>query len=204
MIETKAAFETICKQFQAQMADLDFAEAALRTGAGTSQDSLIVPFFDMPYRASARGTFDPSGIKATPAVGVALYTYIFRCPKQLPPEGEWFTFREFKDSGPLAGHFTANTNRLIASRFSGKRNELEKACRALGAECEAGASGYDLTMTFKAFPRVPLSLRFNDQDENLPAQSVMLFKKSVEACLDLQAMIILGTFLAGNLVRFEN
>jgi len=203
MIETKATFETTCEEFRSKMIDLDLTEVSQRIGARLSNGSLIVPFFEQPYRVSLAGVFDPSGKAASPAVSVALYTYLFRCPEQLPPENDWLTFREFKDSGPLAGFFTANTNRLIASRFSEKLTGLEKACRSLGAKCEAGDTAYDLTMTFNAFPRVPLSLRFNDRDEDLPAQSVMLFQESAEACLDLQAMIILGTFLTGNLIRFD-
>ncbi len=174
---------------------------ASRVGARLSEGSLIIPFFNQSYRVSAKGVLDPDGKAAGPAIAVAVYTYCFKCPENLPPKSDWLTFREFEAAGPLAGFFTANTNRLIANRFSGKLGELDAACRALGADPERENSAYDLAMTFNALPKVPLSLRFNDQDDDLPAQSVLLFQKSAEACLDLQAMIILGTFLTGNLIQ---
>ena len=202
-MESRSEFETACKQFQSQMMKMDIAEGAQRIGARLSDDSLIVPLFGQPYRMSARDVRDQSGNKANPAVAVTLYTYLFRCPNQLQPNSDWLTFRDFKDSGPLAGYFTANTNRLIASHFSGKLSSLDKACRSLGAKSIKDDSAYDLVMTFDALPKVPLSLRFNDRDEDLPAQSVMLFQKSAEVCFDLRTMIILGTYLTGNLIKLD-
>ena len=83
------------------------------------------------------------------------------------------------------------------------RSEFETACRSLGAKSVKDDSAYDLVMTFDALPKVPLSLRFNDREEDLPAQSVMLFQKSAEVCLDLRAMVILGTYLTGNLIKLD-
>jgi hypothetical protein len=203
MIETKEAFESTCRKYQSQIAALDLAQMAARVGARLSEASLIVPFFEQPCWVSSRGVFDSAGKTAGPAVAVAVYTYCFKCPEFLPVESDWLTFREFENASPLAGFFTANTNRLIATRFSGKLSELDAACRAMGASTEPENSAYDLAVTFNALPKVPLSLRFNDRDDDLPAQSVLLFKNSAEASLDLQAMIILGTFLAGNLIQFN-
>ena len=204
MTETRKDFKTACKQFQSRMIGLDLVDAANRIGARLSNDTLIVPFFGQPYRVSPTGVVDPGGKAATPAVAVALYTYLFKCPDHLPPDTAWLTFREFKNSGPLAGFFTANTNRLIATRYSGKLGELDAACRVMGASTEPENSAYDLALTFNALPKVPLSLRFNDRDDDLPAQSVVLFKKSAEDCLDLQSMIILGTYLAGRLIKSKH
>lgn len=202
MNNKKAAFETTYLQLQAQMTDRDLASMAERLGAQISGNELIVPFFDQPYRVSPKGVTDHAGNRANLAVSVVICRYVLNCPAELPATGDWMTFRDFKDAGPLAGHFTTNTNRLIATSFSGKLKELKAAGRALGGRYEMDDPAYDLIMAFNALPEVPLSLRFNDQDEDFPAQCALLFRKSAETYLDLEGLTIVGTFLAGNLIQF--
>lgn len=201
MNNKKAVFETTYRQLLSQMADLDLAARAERLGAKISGNKLIIPFFEQPYQVSRKGVTDRSEHRVNLAVSVVICRYVLNCPAELPADGDWMTFRDFKDAGPLAGHFTTNTNRLIATSFSGKLKQLEAAGRALGGWYEADDPAYDLIMAFNAFPEVPLSLRFNDQDEDLPAQCTLLFKRSAETYLDLEGLTIVGTFLAGNLIQ---
>ena len=62
-----------------------------------------------------------------------------------------------------------------------------------------GAS-YDLSMHLPVLPKIPVLVRFNDRDEEFPAQSVLLFQKSTEVYLDMECVAILGTYLAEALV----
>ena len=57
-------------------------------------------------------------------------------------------------------------------------------------------AGVDLA----ALPRVSVRIRFNDRDEDFPAQCSLLFRKSAETYLTLKSMAVVGTWLAGNLV----
>lgn len=50
-----------------------------------------------------------------------------------------------------------------------------------------------------SLPRIPVLLRFNDRDEDFPAQCAVLFPRSAETFLDLECMAIGATLLAGML-----
>ena len=135
------------------------------------------------------------------SVLVVLCKYILVCPRVVMPDGRWVTYREFRDAGPLTGYFATNTNKTIESTFSGKPDRLGSACRRLGARTHEDGAAYDLSMTFRALPRIPVLLRFNDGDEEFPAQCAILFRQSAEKYLDMESLAIVGTFLAGNLIK---
>jgi len=99
------------------------------------------------------------------------------------------------------GYFTTNTNKIVETSFSGRLNLLEKACRKLGARPLEDGAAYDLSLMFKALPRIPVLLRFHDGDEEFPAQCSILFRQSAEQYLDMESLAIAGTFLAGNLIQ---
>jgi hypothetical protein len=61
----------------------------------------------------------------------------------------------------------------------------------------------DLFMRFQALPGVPQYLSFNDQDDDFPADSHLLFQRSAENYLNLKSLFVLGTFLVGSLIKFH-
>jgi len=202
MQEKERLFEQSYRKYLTELAHLDLALRSESLGAQVSGNALQITFFGQAYRVSAGGIVDSAGKPPTAAVCVVLCRYILHCPAELPTDQDWVTFRDFKAAGPLVGHFTVNTNRLIATTFSGRCRALEKACEALGGQTVADDAGYDLSMKIDALPAIPIFLRFNDKDEELPAQSTILFRRSAEHYLDLDCLAILGTYLAGNLVKF--
>lgn len=103
-------------------------------------------------------------------MSVVLCRYVLQCPKTPPAQGDWVTYREFKDAGPLTGYFTANTNKIIETTFAGDLAALTAACRRAGGRFVEAAS-FDVAVIFDLLPRVPVYFRFNDRDEEFPAQS---------------------------------
>lgn len=202
MPEEKRLFEKSYRKYLTELAHLDLTLRSETLGAQISCNALQITFFGQPYRVSTNGIVDSAGNPPTAAVSVVLCRYILRCPAELPADQGWVTFRDFNAAGPLVGYFTVNTNRLIATTFSGRCRTLAKACEALGGQPAGDDAGYDLSMKNDALPAVPIFLRFNDKDDELPAQSTILFRRSAEHYLDLDSLVILGTYLAGNLVKY--
>jgi len=199
-----AVFEETYKSYLKQLSEIDYLAKADILGADTSGQDLSIDFYGQTYRVSENGITDPQGDKANFAVCVVLCKYILVCPREVVPDGAWATYREFRDAGPLTGYFTANTNKTIETAFSGQLNRLERACRRLGAAPVEDGAVYDLSMAFNALPRIPVLLRFNDGDDEFPAQCSILFRQSAEQYLDMESLAILGTFLAGNLIQNLN
>jgi hypothetical protein len=61
---------------------------------------------------------------------------------------------------------------------------------------------YDLSMQFKALPRISLLMLFNDDDGEFPAQCTVLFQKHAELYLDPESLAMSGAFLARSLKRY--
>ena len=78
---------------------------------------------------------------------------------------------------------------------------LAASAEKLGATAVVDGAAYDLSLMFKALPRIPVMLRFNDGDSEFPAQCSILFRESAEHYLDMESLAIAGTFLAGNLIK---
>ncbi len=200
-VKKAVVFEETYRDYLKQLSGMDYLARADILGAEISGSELIIDFYKDAYRVSADGITDSSGKRANFAVSVLLCKYILVCPREVPQDGTWVTYREFRDAGPLIGYFNANTNKTIKSSFSGRPDLLEKACRKLGAAPHEDGASYDLSLIFHALPRIPVLLRFNDRDDEFPAHCSILFRQSAEHYLDMESLAIAGTFLAGNLIR---
>lgn len=199
-----AVFETTTIRYLEQLAAIDYMTRADRLGAEISGRELMIPLYGRPYALSPKGVRALDDRPVNFAIQVVLCCYVLQCPEHVPPPGDWVTYREFRNAGPLVGYFTANTQKIIETSFAGRIAALEKACRRLGGRSFQDEAAYDLSVTFDFLPRIPVRLRFNDRDSEFPAQCAVLFPRSAEAFLDMECMAIGGTLLAGTLTQALN
>ncbi len=195
-----SVFEETYHYYLKQIGRLDLIARAEPLGALFESGMLSIKLFNSTYKVGENGVFDQKGQKPNFAISVVLARYILQCPSSVDNEGQWVTYREFKDASPLVGYFTANTNKIIEDTFACNLAGLEKSCHKLGGTtCDMGIN-FDLSIKFRALPRIPVILTFNDRDESFPAQATVLFRQSAEYYLDMECLCILGTLLAGKLV----
>ena len=204
MTDPADPFDLTYKNLLIELADLNLPERAQGLELAMISDSISVPFFGLDHLVSARGVIDQNGETPTPAVGTVLLNYVLRNTGIPPKDTEKISFRDFKGAGPLVVSFANNTNHLIASSFAGRLDALEAACRDSGGEPDTDLTSSDLFMRFEALPGVRQYLSFNDQDDVFPAQSHMLFQRTAENYLNLKSLFILGTCLAGRLIKYHN
>ncbi len=195
-----AVFETTYRHYLDRIAGIDYLERADRLGAEVVDGALEIKLFGRAYRISREGVSGPDDKPVSFGVRVVLCCYILQCPESVPPSGDWMTYREFRDAGPLVGYFQANTHKIIETAFAGNSDGLIRACQRLGGKPFDDGGAYDASLTFPFLPRIPVLLRFNDRDEEFPAQCAVMFPRSAEAFLDMECMAIGGTLLAGTLV----
>jgi hypothetical protein len=186
-----------------ELAELSLPERAQALELAIVADSIVIPFFGSDHLISPQGVIDHNGEAPTPAVGKVLLNYVLQNTGVPPMDSEKISFRDFKGAGPLVVSFANNTNHLIASTFAGRLEALEAACRGLGGQPATDGGSSDLFMRFAALPGVPQFLSFNDRDDDFPAQSYLLFQRSAESYLNLKSLFVLGTFLAGSLIKFH-
>lgn len=192
-------FEVTYHKYLEQITDIDLSSKAGILGARVIDEALEIPFYGESHRVSTAGVFNAAGQRATFAVSVLLCCYILQCPETEPEPGEWVTYREFKDAGPLTSYFTTNTNKIIETTFAGQIDMLKFACQKMGG-ITLEAPAFDVAFMFKMLPRIPVFFRFNDRDDMFPAQTSILFRQSAEQHIDMECLAIGGTYLTGLLI----
>ena len=158
-------------------------------------------FFNRQFLFDGVDFFDTAGADLTTAVKVVLCTYILMSPeKESKSDAKLVTFREFSDAGPLFSRFTENTAKIIQTSFSNRVETLSHRCLKLGGTILANQS-YDISVRFRALPKIPIILNFNDADELMPANAVFLYHDTAVTYLDLQCLTITCTYLTGHLIQ---
>jgi hypothetical protein len=196
-----AVFEITYRNYLQQLAAIDMVSRAAVLGAEVQPEGLIIPFYGTPHLVSTEGVIEPTGNRANFAVSVVLCKYVLMCPRSIPAAGDWVTYREFKNAGPLVGYFTTNTNKIIETTFSGNVAALTAACQPLNGRVIDDEPAFDISVVFDPLPRIQARLNYNDRDDEFPSQCSVLFKQSAEQFLDMESLAIAGTFLAGSLIK---
>jgi len=201
MAEKSPVFEKIYKDYLDQVSRIDYKSKAEKLGGRIDGDDVIIPFFGRPYRLSEEGIVDPSGKQPIHSVSVVLCKYLLLCPDRYPDGDDWVSYKDFKDAAPFVGGFVNNTEKTIARNFSGKLDELTKACQKLAGRLPDVDLSYSLSMIFDPLPRIPILLLFNDEDSEFPAQCSVLYERRAENYLDMECLAILGWLLSDYLSR---
>ena len=195
-------FEETYQNYLQALSEINFQERAERLGGKFSDGGIFLTFFNKNYFID-RAITDTHGTDLKPsfAVKVVLCKYILMCPPVSPvSSAEYVTFREFKDSAPLHSYFANNTNKILEQSFSGNLEKLRASCRVAGGN-EISNAGYDVSFTFKALPRIPIILNFNDSDDMFAAKTSVLFQADAENYLDMECLAITATYLIGLLIQ---
>lgn len=203
MGESSDVFEKNYQEYCAQMAKIDFGSIINELGVVLDNDRMFIPFFNNRYFVSNKGIVNESGKRPDYMTCVILAKYILLCPDQSYFDKEWVSFKDFKKISHFTNvnYFSSDTERAIQRHFSGKLNDLKKACGELDGSQHEMEISYDLSIQFNALPRISLLLLFNDGDEEFPAKCTVLFPKHAEYYLDPESLAMTSACLAKSLRR---
>ena len=191
-MEKEHIYDQTYQDYLSRIAELDFPFIADKLGIKIDGHQVVIPFFDKPYRLSAKGITDSSNRQPHLSVSVILCKYLLMCPLIEPLGGNWMSFKDFKDAAHLIQAFYNTVTQPIAETFSSRLAELETAGKKIGGYLPADQYSYDLAMQFDALPTLPVLLLFNDKDEEFPAQCSLLFEKRAEKFLDMECLAMVG------------
>ncbi|MFA5904666.1 MAG: DUF3786 domain-containing protein [Desulfobacula sp.] len=199
-MENSKFFDEAYKICLREIKQVDLKEKSEILGSWKKNGFFIFPFFNRELAYDGDDFTDQSGEEVLPAIKLLLAKYIITCPEKISPgSARLLTFREFPGSGPLFSRFVDNTSKIMETTFSGCLAELEKRCRELNG-CIVETEGYDLSVRFKALPRIPIILNFNDKEDGMPARAGFLFYDNASSYPDLQTLSIISTYLTGRLI----
>lgn len=188
-------FEETYKNYLAQIAGIDISSRAARLGIRVKEGEALIPLFGKTFRVSPLGVFDPTGKGPDHAVRVVLCKYLLLCPEAEPNGEDWVSFKDFRDAAPFVSGFINNTEKALVKQFAGRLDLLKEACQILGGHRADLEVSYQLALRFEALPKIPILFLFNDEDDEFPAQSTLLFQKKAADHLDMECLAILGWFL---------
>ena len=203
MKEKSPVFEENYQYYLDRLRKCDLVPRADILGVEIDAGGLVIPFFGLPHRVSTDGIIGPGGLRPSYSVCIVLFKYVLLCPDQVPVKGDWASFRDFKDSGPLVVFFATEVEAFLARNFQGEILRLESAAKWLGGRVLKRAFSHDLSVQFDPLPRLSMLMLFNDRDEEFPAQCSVLFERRTEVYLDMESVAILGHELSRTLVQFK-
>lgn len=205
MTTSNSIFEKHYKDYLEQIAGVDLPKRCevLDISLEDKGKRGIIPYFGRDYRVSGEGVVDNRGERPDYGTCVLLLKYLLLSPQQVPAGDEWVNYRDLKDSGPLTVYFNDNVIQAVSRRYSGRSEALKEAAAAGEGSPPDADYPYDVAAVFRALPRVPMLLLFNDADDEFPAQTIVLFEQRADRFLDAECLAILGVALFNHLKQKE-
>jgi hypothetical protein len=203
MADVSPVFQQTREVYLERIASVDWARAAEALGFATTPAGHDIRLFDRTYTVAADEISEADGRPAPFDVLVLLSRYLIMCPETPDHRLAWTAYRDFKDAGPLLKYFADNVEGAVASAFSGRRGDLQRAAEDFGGTPPPDPPAYDAAYRFEALPRIGLLLLFNDADDEFSADCRILFERRTETYLDMECVAILGARLAAGLCRGE-
>jgi hypothetical protein len=199
MSQKAAVFEETYNDYLSRIADIDLEKSTVRLGATVIDGRAVIPLLSRSYLVSKEGIAREDGKRPQMGTCVILSKYLLLCPPVEPSNIDWASYRDFKDSGPLAAYWANEVEATLVDAFAGRTADLEKAAEKLGGYAPDEDFPYDVCRCFDVLPKISMLLLFNDVDEEFPAKCTILFQARAEAYLDGECLAMLGAQLAGRL-----
>lgn len=190
-------FDKILKDYLHQVARIeDKRGIGPALGITVTGDGYEIPFFNSTYTITPETIIDGDGKTARHAIAVILCKYLLLCPALPSDDSRLVTYKDFRDAAPYVGGFRNTAESPIAACFANCLPKLEQKCLELRGQPFATEVSCQLAFKFKALPRVPIIMLFNDADEDFSAQATLLFLKNAASYLDMECLAMIGAALA--------
>jgi hypothetical protein len=191
-------YEEVYNGLAARLGQADFRHAMLELGARDAGEEVAIDAFGRTCLVGPEGVRARDGGPLDFTVRIVLAYYVLHAGRG-PVDGQWASYRDFRDGAFFHAAFSQIVENKIARDFSGRPADLKAAAAELGGEpLEAGLGG-DLCIQFPALPKIPLALVFYDEDEDFPASARVLFDANAPLFLDMECLAVLGLILADQL-----
>lgn len=112
---------------------------------------------------------------------------------------KWVSLKEIPNGGMLFyPAFHKNSILGLIEAFGHQAKQLLTSAAALGGQ---PASFGDASVTFQAFPEIPLCVTIWEGDEEVSANATILYDPSIEPLLHIESVIGLGMYLSNQLKK---
>jgi len=182
--------EPTLKKLQTEVAKLDFAEAAARTGTALVNGRLAIPCLGKDF------IIDGEGNLASPChvnfwVHYPLLNYVLLC-KGAPLSASWATIGQLKDGGEWEQFFAHRVCEAMRQLADAHTDFFFQILELFGAKPAPNDSGADQSLLIHPLPKVPFRINYWAPEEGIDSKLNILFDRSAELNIDPGSIYYLG------------
>ena len=177
-----------------EIAGLDLAAAAERTGGRFAEGRLILKVLGKDFSVDTKGALH-TDIHVNPWVALPFYSYVLY-GKGLPPAGNWMSFRELKegkDRYPLFRKRCEAAIKRVADRYPDLFEDMVNLFAGKQVDAQFAA---DISVVLHPLPRVPIMVCYWLPDDGLLSGLNIFFDQTANDNLDIGSVFSLGAGLA--------
>ena len=196
-IETHPPFEPGLKyleQLKSEVARLDLAAAAAKTGGTFSGDKLTLKVLGKDFSVDTRGRLS-AAIHINPWIAVPLLTYILH-GEGLPVTGKWVSLRELQDGReryPLFHRQCEEPLKRVADTYT---EFFDSIVQLFSGRQVAKQFDSDISVVLHPLPKVPILICYWLPEEGMESNLLVFFDETADRNLDTDSVFTLGVGLA--------
>ncbi len=200
-------YAAVLEQARHEFAQRDSMEIAGTSGAAfsfyppRSWREFLVPFMGRAYRViwpTGEVTLYPDNTEVSTGISLVLLHYLSVASGK-PPEGKWLPFSQLWGGSSYNQAFKKWALDPLVEFYGNKGALFQKI---VTKRLHAQPGKQPRTFVFMALPRLPMQIRLEEGDEEIPAQASLLFDAVANDYLVTEDLAALGEYLARRLVKW--
>jgi len=185
-------------------ASMKLSDIAFRIGGELSTiediDQIILPYFNKKLLITKNRITDNFHDDLTRNEQTFVYIHMAQ-GGVADPSGNMKSFKEFPNTVSKIISMTDLVEIPLKKAFAGKIDRLKLACeKSGGKDVSVQYDSCDLACLFTAFPKIPVTLLFWDEDEGFEADVKLLFDETIIQHLDIESIMFLSEHLCRMLI----
>ena len=179
---------------QRQIAGLDFAKAAARTGGRVQQGRLIVKILGKDFGVDHSGTLY-SDIHVNPWIAAPFLDYVLNA-QGAEPTGRWVSFRELKAGKDGYALFQKRCEAALQRVADTTTDLFDDMVHLFAGRQVAEQFQSDISVVLHPLPKVPIMICYWRPAEGLGSTLNIFFDETADRNLDIGSIFALGAGLA--------
>ncbi len=182
------------RQLQQKIPEIDFQEAARRTGGRLNKDRITLKVMGKDFSVDKQGRL-MAEIHINPWVGMPVLSYILYGAGQ-EPKGQWTPFRELSGGRVRAGLFEQRCEKPlkhIADEYTGLFKDMLDIFNAQQVDDQFQS---DVAILLYPLPKVPMLICYWEPDEGLDSSLHIFFDITAPDNIGIDGAFAIGSGLA--------
>jgi len=186
--------EDYLRQLKSQIAGLDLAQAAVRTGGRLVNGRLTLKVLGKDFAVDARGGLH-ADIHVNPWVAMPFFSHVLYGEGK-SPTGNWVPYRELPGGAERAPLFAKRCEEPMKQLADTLPDFFEDIVHMFSGRQVEGRFEADISVVLDPLPKVPLMICYWKPEEGMASSLNLFFDETAVANLDIGSIFSLGAGLS--------